>query len=97
VQYPKSLPRPSPEPQIIKLSPASGKRGALVTITGTDLRAAQGAGSVKFGGKTCTTYVSWSATQIRRKAPTKAKYGKVSVTVTTAGGASNAMGFAVKR
>ena len=53
--------------------------------------------SLKFGSKTCTTYVSWSATQITCNVPTNAKYGKVSVTVATFAGKSNAKNFTVKR
>jgi len=51
---------------------------------------------VKFGSKACTTYVSWSATQIKCKVPATAKYGAVQVTVATAAGKSNAMSFTVK-
>ena len=40
--------------QIARLKPPSGKRGALVTISGADFGAAQGAGAVRFGAKTCT-------------------------------------------
>jgi len=49
--------------------------------------------SVKFGSRKCTAYLSWSATRIKCKVPTKAKCGAV----TTTAGASNAMGFTVKR
>jgi len=84
-------------PSITKLLPAAGRRGALVTVSGTDFGAAQGAGSVKFGARTCTKYVSWSAAQIKCRVPTAAKYGSLKVTVTTTGGASNAMSFTVKR
>ncbi|MEI6450107.1 MAG: protein kinase [Actinomycetes bacterium] len=80
---------------VAKLKPASAKRGATVTIIGTGFGAARGASSVKFGAKTCTTYTSWRATQIKCKVPTKAKYGAVTVTVTTAAGKSKAMGFTV--
>jgi uncharacterized protein (TIGR03437 family) len=52
---------------------------------------------VKFGAKTCTKYVSWSATQIKCKVPAAAKYGSLKVTVTTGGGASNAKSFTVRR
>ena len=84
-------------PQITKLKPAFGKRGATVTISGTDFGAAQGAGAVKFGAAKCTTYVSWSDTQIKCKAPAKARYGKVKVTVTTSAGTSNGVSFTVKK
>ena len=87
----------SSAPMIAKLKPASGKRGASVTISGTDFGAAQDAGSVKFGTAKCTTYVSWSDTQIKCKVPAKATYGKVKVTVTTSAGASNGVSFTVKR
>jgi len=83
-------------PRITKLEPASGKRGALVTISGADFGAAQGTSSVQFGGKTCTTYVSWSATQIKCNVPTTAAFGTLSVRVTTTAGASNAVSFKVK-
>jgi hypothetical protein len=84
-------------PSITKLKPTSAKRGALVTISGTDFGAAQGTGAVKFGSKTCTKYVSWSDTQIKCRVPAKAKFGAVKVTVTTKAGKSNARSFAVKR
>jgi len=66
-------------------------------MTGTDFGTAQASSSVKLGSRTCTTYLSWSATQIRGKVPGKAKYGTVQVTVTTTDGASNARGFTGKR
>jgi IPT/TIG domain/Photosynthesis system II assembly factor YCF48 len=84
-------------PRITKLKPASGKRGALVAINGANLGAAQRTGSVKFGSKACTKYVSWSTTRIVCQVPTKAKYGAVKVTVKTTAGMSNAMSFTVKR
>jgi hypothetical protein len=85
------------KPTIIKIKPVSGKRGATVTITGTNFGALKSAtSSVKFGSKTCTKYVSWNATQIKCKVPTTAKYGAVKVTVKTAAGTSNAKSFTVK-
>ena len=84
-------------PSIAGLKPASAKRGALVTISGTDFGAARGTSSVKFGSKKCTKYVSWSDTRIKCRVPAKAKYGVVKVTVTTTAGKSNAMSFKVKR
>ena len=91
------LPPATAAPSITRLQPAAGKRGATVTVSGTGFGASQGGGSVKFGAKTCTKYVSWSATLIKCKVPTAAKYGSLKVTVTTAAGASNAMSFTVKR
>ena len=88
---------PQPTPAIVKLKPASGKRGDTVTISGTGFGVARGHGFVKFGATKCITYLSWSDTRIKCKAPAAAKFGKVNVTVTTVGGASNAMSFTVKR
>jgi photosystem II stability/assembly factor-like uncharacterized protein len=88
---------PAPAPGITRLSPASAKRGATVTITGSDFAATRGTSTVKFGAKTCTNYVSWSATQIKCKVPAAAKYGAVKVTVKTTAGTSSAVSFTVKR
>ena len=85
-----------PAPSITKLKPASGKRGATVTISGSGLGATRGGSSVRFGNKKCAQYVSWSDTQIKCKVPTKATYGSLNVTVKTAGGVSNAVSFTVK-
>ncbi len=90
-------PPPAEPPVIARVSPAAAKRGALVTITGTDLGATRGAGSVRFGSRACTTYVSWSATRIRCRVPARAAFGSVKVTVKTAAGTSNAKTFRVKR
>jgi uncharacterized protein (TIGR03437 family) len=68
-----------------------------VTITGTGFGAVRGTSSVRFGAKTVTRYVSWSATQIRCTVPAKAKHGIVKVTVKTGAGTSNAKNFTVKR
>jgi len=80
-----------------KVKPAFGKRGALVTITGVGFGAAQAAGSVQFGSAASTAYVAWSDVQIQCRVPADAAFGAVYVTVTTALGTSNAMGFRVKR
>jgi len=87
----------SAAPSITKLKPAAGKRGATVTIAGSGFGAARGTSSVRFGSKTCAAYLSWSDTQITCKVPAKAKYGAVTVTVTTAAGRSNAWSFTVRR
>jgi hypothetical protein len=84
-------------PTVGMLQPASGKRGATVTISGASFGAAQGVGFVKFGAKKCAAYLSWSDAQIKCKVPAKAPYGKVRVTVTTTRGVSNARSFTVKR
>jgi len=85
------------KPTIARLSPASARRGVAVTITGTGFGAVRGTSSVRFGAKTVTRYVSWSATQIRCTVPAKARYGSVKVTVKTGAGTSNAKNFTVKR
>ena len=84
-------------PGIAGLKPTAGKRGALVTITGTGFGGTKGASAVRFGGARCTKYVSWSDGQVRCRVPVKAKYGIVKVTVTTTAGVSNARSFRVKR
>jgi M6 family metalloprotease-like protein len=85
------------QPAITRLSPASGKRGALVTISGTGFGASRGISSVKFGNKACTVFTSWSATQIKCRVPAKAPFGATKVTVATRAGTSNALSFKVKR
>ena len=84
-------------PKIGKLSLASGKRGATVTITGKAFGSKRGAGTVRFGAKAVTRYLSWSTTRIRCRVPAKAKFGKLKVTVKTKAGTSNAKAFRVKR
>ena len=84
-------------PTVTQLKPASARRGATVIISGASFGSAGTASFVKFGARKCATYPSWSDTQITCKVPAKAQYGKVSVTVTTTGGVSNAKRFTVKR
>ena len=85
------------KPAITRLKPTSAKRGATVTISGTDFGATRGTSSVEFGAKKCATYLSWSATRIKCKVPAKAKIGKVKVTVATSARRRNAKNFTVKR
>ncbi len=87
-----------PTPSIARLRPASGKRGATVTITGGGFGAVRGAKStVRFGGRRVTRYVSWSDARIRCKVPARAAGGVVRVSVATAGGMSNQARFRVRR
>ena len=87
-----------PKPAIAKLKPASGKRKATVTITGTGFGALRSAAAyVKFGAKKCTVYASWSDTTIKCKVPKRAAFGRVKVAVTTTAGASNTRNFTVKK
>ena len=89
----------APKPQIVKLSPTAGKRKARVTITGTGFGATRDArlSLVKFGAKKCSLYLSWTDTVIKCRVPAKAAFGKVKVSVTTAGGVSNTKTFKVKK
>jgi len=86
-----------PAPAIAQLSPISVKRGASVTLTGTNFGAVRGASTVKFGTAKSTAYLSWSATKVTCKVPARAKVGKLKVTVATAGGTSNALSLTVKQ
>ena len=85
-----------PAPILTKVSPAAGKRGALVSVIGKWFGASQGTSVVKFGSKTCSKYVSWSDKLIKCRVPATAKLGTVKVTVKTASGHSNAVSFLVK-
>ncbi|MFG2533252.1 beta strand repeat-containing protein [Streptomyces sp. NPDC048516] len=78
-----------PVPAISSLSPTSGPTGGgnVVTINGTNL---SGATSVLFGGSPATILTN-TATQITVSAP--AGTGTVNVTVSTAGGTSNALAY----
>ena len=84
-------------PHISTLSPGSGKRGATVTITGSGFGAVLGSGSVRFGARSCSLYLSWRNTRITCKVPAKAAFGRLSVAVRSSSGVSNAVGFTVKR
>ncbi len=84
-------------PDILKLSPTAGGRGAVVTITGRSFGKRRGAGFVTFGKVKAGKYLSWSATKIKVKVPAKASFGKVKVTVTTPTGRSAAKTFTVRR
>ena len=86
-----------PKPSVTKLTPTKARRGATVTITGKNFGKKRGRSVVKFGGKTCIKYVSWSSTLIKCRVPTEAKLGRLLVKVTTAAGTSNGRILTVKR
>ena len=89
--------RPS-KPAIITFTPIKGKRGAKVTIKGKNFRVTRGRGYVTFGATKCAKYFSWTATRIRCRVPSKARYGRLRVSVTSKGGTARALqGFTVKR
>jgi len=85
------------KPKIVKLTPTSARRGATVTITGSEFGVKRGTSYVKFGAKKCTKYVSWSDVRIRCRVPAQAAFGLLKVRVTTTVGTSNAKSFRVKR
>jgi hypothetical protein len=81
-----------PTPSITSLSPASSTVGTLVTITGTNFGASQGASTVMFNG-TAATPTGWSATSIVVPVPVGATSGNLVVTVN--GVASAGVAFTV--
>jgi hypothetical protein len=86
-----------PRPRIAKLSPASARRGAIVTISGAGFGRRRGTSYVKFGTRRCTGYVSWSTSRIKCRLPAKAATGIRRVRVTLKVGTSNSGSFRVKR
>lgn len=84
-------------PKLATVKPASAKRSATVTITGSEFGAQRSTSYAKFGTTKCTKYVSWSDTRIKCKVPATAKFGKQTVEVTTTVGTSNVKSFTVKR
>jgi hypothetical protein len=81
-----------PAPSITNLSVTSGVVGTSVTITGTNLGATQGTGTVSFNG-TDATPTTWSATSIAVTVPVQATTGNV--VVSASGVASNGINFTV--
>lgn len=77
-------------PVVTGVSPQRARVGAVVTLTGRHLGAR---GVVRFGGKSATDYISWSATRIRVKVPRGTPKGSVQVTVTTVIGQSAPRSF----
>ena len=80
-----------------RLTPALGRRGAIVTINGRGFGGKRGKSSIKFGAATCTKYLAWSNTRIRCRVPRKAKLGKLKIRVVTTAGTSNTKAFNVVR
>jgi uncharacterized protein (TIGR03437 family) len=79
-------------PTITSLSPTTGPVATLVTITGTNFGATQGASTVTFNGVAATP-TSWSATSIVVPLPAGVTTGNVVVIVN--GLASNPVSFRV--
>jgi len=86
-----------PKPSIAKLTPTAAHRRTAVVITGTGFGTKRGTSYVKFGGAKCGTYLSWSNTRIKCRVPAKARFGLLTVRVTTTVGVSNGKTFRVKR
>ena len=78
-------------PTVSSFSPASGRVGDTVVITGTGF---SGVTDVKFGGVSAVTYTVDSTTQITATVPSSALTGSISVTASSGTGASSA-GFTV--
>ncbi len=80
-------------PALVALSPARGRVGGVVTITGRQFRKYRGSGEVKFGGVPVTSYLSWSNNAIKVRVPAGTRKGAVNVTVTSIIGKSGAKKF----
>ena len=80
---------------ITRISPASGKRGAKVTISGRGFGGTRGGGRVWFGSRAAATYSRWSARTIVCTVPSRAAKGTVKVKVTAAGSTSATKSFRV--
>jgi hypothetical protein len=91
----KALPagRAFVRPTLGALSPARGRVGAVVTLTGRQFRKYRGSGEVKFGGVPVTSYLNWSNNAIKVRVPAGARKGTVNVTVTSIIGKSGAKKF----
>ena len=76
------------------MRPDAGGPGLVVTIRGWNFGATRSAANVLFGDQAATSYISWTASEIKVKVPRHTR-GTTSVTVSTPGGKSNAMTFRV--
>lgn len=81
-----------PVPKITTLSPASGRTGAQVTITGSGFT---GATAVSLNGLAAKTFTAVSATKVTATVPNGATTGKVKV-VAPGGTATSATDFTVR-
>jgi uncharacterized protein YfaP (DUF2135 family) len=84
---------PAAPPVLRDMTPRRGRLGTVVTLTGAHFGAIRGAGVVRFGTTTASTYVSWSPTKIKVKVPSGTAQGLVKVTVRTVAGRSQAIAF----
>lgn len=81
-----------PAPAVSGLTPAAGRTGTLVTVTGSGFT---GATSVAFGGVAASSFSVASDTQLTARVPLRASSGRIRVT-TTAGIGTSTMSFTVK-
>ena len=77
-------------PVLTGVSPAQGRIGDVVTLTGKHFGRR---GIVQFGGKTVTAYLSWDVSKIRVRVPRGTPRCRVEVTVTTLIGRSAPKSF----
>ena len=83
------------KPVIVKLQPASARRGGLVVISGANFGNKWRHGfTVKFGAKVAGIS-SWGSSEITCKVPPRTGFGALMVTVTTLRGTSNGVSFTV--
>jgi hypothetical protein len=84
-------------PTVAGISPAGGRKGTKVTVTGTHFGSIRGSSSVRFGSVACASgdYVSWSDTQVVVKTPVDA-FGRCQITVRTGAGTSNGLYYKVQ-
>ncbi len=80
-------------PTLTGIDPASGAvAGQVVSLTGVSFGGNRGSSYVSFGGTAAAEYAGWTDTSIGVKLPAGI-YGRVPVTVTTAGGTSPGITF----
>ncbi len=80
---------------ITGLSPTSGGRGSIVTISGSGFGSAQGISTVRIGTANAMIIPPWTATSITAAVPNGAATGSVTVRVSVGGVTSNSATFTV--
>lgn len=81
-------------PKLAGLDPDAGVVGSQVTLTGSAFGPTQGGSYVSFGDTKATDYASWADGRVVVTVPSGVS-GALKVTLTTAGGTSNALDFGV--
>jgi hypothetical protein len=84
----------SPVPQITSVSPNYGAYYAIITLTGTNFGATQGASTVTFNGAAATATTAWSNTSITVRVPYHGSTGNL--VVVAAGQSSNGIPFTME-